>query len=62
MQQLDKADDARKSLKMSRSTLYRLPDSTPGIYRIGRAKRFCVAELMTWARQQAMRKAAQRHD
>lgn len=41
---------ASKALGVSAIHLYRLPDYTPGIYRIGKCKRFNVCELREWAR------------
>lgn len=54
---LEGIDVARSPLKVSRSFLYRLPPDTPGIYVLGRSKRFCIEELQAWARQQAKQKA-----
>jgi hypothetical protein len=48
---------ARARLKVSRSFLYRLPNGTPGVYVLGRSKRFCVEELQAWARKQAEERA-----
>jgi hypothetical protein len=50
-------DEARSRLNLSRSFLYRLPPDTPGVYVLGRSKRFCVEELQAWARKQAEEKA-----
>jgi hypothetical protein len=50
-------DEARSRLNLSRSFLYRLPSNTPGIYVIGRCRRFCVEEIQAWARKQAEEKA-----
>jgi hypothetical protein len=50
---LETIDEARRALKVSRSYLYRLSADTPGVYVLGRAKRFCVEELRAWARRQA---------
>jgi hypothetical protein len=44
---------ARARLKVSRSFLYRLPPDTPGVYVFGKSKRFCIEELLAWARKQA---------
>jgi hypothetical protein len=41
---------ASKSLKISKTTLYRLPLSTPGVYCLGKSKRFNLAELLQWAK------------
>lgn len=46
-----KADEAAKELGISKFTIYRLPKTTPGIYRYGKALRVNVKELRTWARQ-----------
>jgi hypothetical protein len=50
-------DEARSRLNLSRSFLYRLKSDTPGVYVLGRSKRFCIEELQAWARKQAEEKA-----
>jgi hypothetical protein len=57
MQTFDTIEEAQRVLKVSRSFLYRLPPDTPGVYVLGRSKRFCVEEIQAWARKQAEEKA-----
>jgi hypothetical protein len=47
-----KVEPAAKELGISKFTIYRLPKSTPGIYRYGKALRVNVEELRAWARQE----------
>lgn len=58
MATLETIHEALRVLKVSKSFLYRLPPDTPGVYVLGRSKRFCVEELQAWARSQAEGKAA----
>ena len=58
MRTFDTIQEAQRALKVSRSFLYRLPPETPGVYVLGRSKRFCVEELQAWAWKQAEGKAA----
>ncbi|WP_447985041.1 hypothetical protein [Nitrospira sp. Nam74] len=44
-----KVDEATKRLSVSREFLYKLPLSTPGVHKLGRAKRFDVEQLKAWA-------------
>jgi hypothetical protein len=57
MQTFETIEEAQRVLKVSRSFLYRLPPDTPGVYVLGRSKRFCVEEIQAWARKQAEEKA-----
>ncbi len=47
-----KPEIAAKELGISKFTIYRLPKSTPGIYRYGKAVRVNIDELRAWARGQ----------
>ena len=49
MSELVKVVQAAKELGVSRFFLYKLPKGTPGIYRLGNALRFDVAEIRAWA-------------
>jgi hypothetical protein len=49
---------AAKRIGLSLSFLYKLDDSTPGLYRFGKKKKINVAELMAWARKCSMERAA----
>jgi hypothetical protein len=44
-----KVDQAKKELGVSREFLYKLPLTTPGVHKLGRAKRFDVEKLKEWA-------------
>lgn len=46
MQNLVAVDRASQALKVSRGFLYKLPKSTPGVYRLGRTVRICIEELL----------------
>jgi len=48
-----------KKIGMSRSYIEKLPRSTPGIYFFGRRRKINVAELKQWARDQAIKRAAE---
>jgi hypothetical protein len=54
---LTRIGGARRATDFSRSFLYRLSPSTPGVYVFGKSKRFCIEELLAWARKQAEEKA-----
>ena len=43
--------EAAASLGLSPTFLYRLPASTPGVYKFGAAKRFDAQILREWARK-----------
>jgi hypothetical protein len=43
------ATGAATRLGVSRGFLYRLPKSTPGVYKFGRALRFDIRRLKAWA-------------
>lgn len=45
--------DAAQALRVSKTFLYKLPRSTPGIYVFGRAVRYDVNELRAWAAARA---------
>ncbi len=47
------ANKAAQLLDVSKMWLYRLPPETPGVYRLGRAKRFDPEALKAWARGKA---------
>ncbi len=47
------AEKAAQLLGVSKVWLYRLDAATPGVYRLGRAKRFDPDALKAWARSQA---------
>ncbi len=47
---LFKADKTAQLLDVSKMWLYRLPPETPGVYCLGRSKRFDPEALKTWAR------------
>jgi hypothetical protein len=42
---------ASTSLNISKAKLYRLPLETPGVYCLGKSKRFCIPELLQWAKR-----------
>ncbi len=42
---------AARTLNVSRMFLYRLRPGTPGLYFIGRMRRFDISEIREWARQ-----------
>lgn len=50
---LDVVEDAAAKLSVSRNWLYRLPPDTPGVYSLGRAKRFNVKEILAWAKSRS---------
>ena len=50
---LFKADKTAQLLDVSKMWLYRLPPDTPGVYCLGRSKRFDPEALKTWARGKA---------
>ncbi len=53
MQELVAVEKASQVLKLSKGFLYKLPRDTPGVYRLGRAVRFSIDELLTALRRSA---------
>ncbi|MDR4485571.1 MAG: hypothetical protein R3B95_20655 [Nitrospirales bacterium] len=53
-----KVELAARELGLSKFTIYRLPRTTPGIYRYGKALRVNVEELRQWAREQAQNESS----
>lgn len=58
MQDLVSVKQASQSLKLSRGFLYKLPQGTPGVYRLGRTVRFSIDELLTALRRPVLTEGA----
>ncbi len=50
MEPLVDVTTASRTLNVSKTKLYRLPLSTPGVYCVGKSKRFNLVELLQWAK------------
>lgn len=57
--QLEDVPVAAEQIGMSESYLEKLPRSTPGIHFFGRRRKIDVVALKQWARDQAIKKAAE---